>query len=105
LPCVTAATGIDLICQYGVQACHEHNRTLRSMLLDGLDAGALVSPAPAQHCGGTLILNFGERQGQVAHALLAAGVAFDVREAGMRLSPHLYNTVEEMESVVASLTG
>jgi len=105
LPCVTAATGIDLICQYGVQACHEHNRTLRSMLLDGLDAGALVSPEQEQYCGGTIILNFGERQGQVAHALLAAGVAFDVREAGMRLSPHLYNTVEEMESVVASLTG
>jgi len=33
-------------------------------------------------------------------ALKAAGVAASLREGGIRLSPHCYNTGEEMERVV-----
>jgi selenocysteine lyase/cysteine desulfurase len=36
-------------------------------------------------------------------ALKAAGVVCSLREGAIRLSPHLYNTVEEMERVVAVL--
>jgi selenocysteine lyase/cysteine desulfurase len=39
------------------------------------------------------------------HALRAAGVSTTVREGAVRLSPHLYNTAEEMARVAELLDG
>ncbi len=74
-------------------------------MLRNVDESALVSPGEPAHAGGTLVLNFGEEQGTMVHALLATGVAFDVRETGLRLSPHVYNDSAEMRRVNEALRG
>ena len=58
-----------------------------------------LSPEQPAQCGGTLILHFGDRQDRVVEALQAARVAFDARRYGLRLSPHIYNTTAEMDTV------
>jgi kynureninase len=103
LPYVTASAGIRQLDGIGVEFVQRHNARLRKQIVDKIDGGALLSPQEDAASGATLVLNFGERQGQVVHAMLAAGIAFDVRPAGMRLSPHIYNTEEEIERLLACL--
>ena len=50
-----------------------------------------------------MVLDFGERQPEAAGALTDAGVHFDIRRTGMRLSPHIYTSREEIETVVSCL--
>jgi selenocysteine lyase/cysteine desulfurase len=50
-----------------------------------------------------VVLDFGERQSAAASALADAGVHFDVRRTGMRLSPHIYTSREEIETVISCL--
>ena len=104
LPFVSARAGIDTLAAIGVEQAHTHNRQLRAQLLDGVGDSALVSPLQAEHTGGTMVLHFGESQGQVVHGLLAEHVAFDVREAGIRLSPHVYNSADEIAAIIAAVT-
>ena len=103
LPYVTATAGIRLMEGIGVDFIQRHNAHLRGMIADKVDPGVVCSPAAAAASGATLVLNFGERQGQVVHGLLARGIAFDVRGHGMRLSPHIYNTEAEIELLVSCL--
>ena len=50
-----------------------------------------------------MVLDFGERQQAAAQALTDAGVHFDIRRTGMRFSPHIYTSREEIETVVSCL--
>jgi selenocysteine lyase/cysteine desulfurase len=56
----------------------------------GANASAILCLAPADPVG-------------VHRALTAAGVVSSLREGSIRLSPHCYNTVAELERVVAIL--
>ncbi len=64
----------------------------------------LVTPAdPARRAG---VLSFAPQDlDGMAARLKAAHVSFTVREGAIRLSPHCYNTAEEMERVVRVLEG
>ena len=37
--------------------------------------------------------------------LRTAGIVATVREGGIRLSPHVYNTIDEMDAVIEALEG
>ena len=63
----------------------------------------LFSPARPASRGGTVVLDFGEMQSAATDALTAAGVHFDVRRTGMRLSPHIYTSKEEINTVISCL--
>jgi kynureninase len=69
------------------------------MVLDAIDPACLQAPADPALRGGTLVLKFPDQE-QVETRLRAAGVRFDSRPRGLRLSPHIYNTAQEMQVVV-----
>jgi len=102
LPYVVASNSINLIHKIGVKTIRAHNQTLTQALIDSIDPGCVVTPTDAKARGGTLVLKF-PNQDQVQEALNEAGVLFDVRPLGLRLSPHIYNTHAEIETVISCL--
>ncbi|QIB65190.1 aminotransferase class V-fold PLP-dependent enzyme [Kineobactrum salinum] len=104
LPCVVAAHSLDLIYRIGVDMIREHNQQLTQRIVDAVDPACLRAPADPALRGGTLVLNLPE-QDAVEQRLRSAGVRFDVRPMGLRLSPHIYNSNKDIDAVIACLQG
>jgi kynureninase len=104
IPYVLAANSIELITNIGVDVIRAHNLELNQKVLDAIPASAALTPRNPQQRGGTLVLNFGECQPALEQKLLAAGVHFDARPTGVRLSPHIYNSALEIDTVIDCLT-
>ncbi len=106
-PYVVAYAGLGLIADIGVAQIQSHNRELAQMLIDALpNVGArLVCPADSKLRGGTVVVDFGVNQEHVVRRLEAEKVVFDARSDGLRLSPHIYNTHDQMERVIAAFGG
>jgi selenocysteine lyase/cysteine desulfurase len=64
----------------------------------------LVTPADRGRRAGIIAFAPADLEG-VHRRLLGAEVAHVVREGCVRLSPHYYNTIDEIERVVAVLEG
>lgn len=99
------AASLSLILELGVDHIQAHLRRLHEPVLAWAErTGARVTSPPGEHGSGILCL----APDQVAEAfrrLKAARIICSLREGAIRLSPHAYNTVEEMERVVAVLDG
>jgi selenocysteine lyase/cysteine desulfurase len=105
-PFVVAANSIALINEIGVQSIREHNIRMCDILCDALPAAELACPTDPALRGATLVVKPGEsRAAKVTAALRAKSVDFDQRASGLRLSPHIYNTRAEMETVGTCLQG
>ena len=101
MPFVVATNSINLIHKIGVPQILEHNQALSQILLENLPSNCdLITPKEPALRGGTVVLNFGENQEEVANQLKSANVYVDGRSAGLRFSPHIYNTADEMEQVI-----
>lgn len=99
-PYVIATNSLRLFAEAGVQTVREHNNRLTQQLAEiHNQRPVLVSPIEPQHRGGTLVFDFHQQQDAVIHALRDAGVHFDGRADGFRLSPHIYNTRQQMQTV------
>lgn len=102
---VALAHSVELFVEMGVGAVREHIAAVHAPLLEWMashDDVELVTPADPERRAGILAFTPPELQAS-AEALRDAGVIFAVREGAIRLSPHFYNTVEEMETVVGVL--
>ncbi len=99
-------TSLGLLAELGIEAINAWTLALGEPLLDWADRRCVrvVSPRDAAHrCGITCLAPDDARQ---AHRRLkAAGVVCAFREGAIRLSPHAYNTPDEMEKVVEVLDG
>lgn len=104
-PFAIATAGIRLIQEIGTDTVLAHNRALTRMLIDAVDPACLRSPPEDAGRTGTVVLDFGPRQPEMAARLRAAGVNFDIRPTGMRLSPHVYTTAGEMAALIDCLGG
>lgn len=103
MPFVLAANSVGLVNRIGIQHIRNHNLALGERLIAGLAPGELRSPAAPARRSGTVIVQ-PEEPGAVTR-LREAGVAFDERAGGLRLSPHVYNSVRDIDTVVACLRG
>ena len=103
VPYIIAANSIKLLASIGIENIRQHNLLLTQRIIDVLDAGNLVSPAEQEFRSGTLVIDFAERQQQVIEYLQQAQVRFDSRVTGLRLSPHIYNTKEEVDQLIKLL--
>ena len=66
----------------------------------------IMTPLGAEERSGILTLCHGQCSAhELWERLRAARIVAAVREGGVRLSPHLYNTFEEMDAVVEALEG
>jgi len=103
-PFVTAANSIRQLHNIGVETIRAHNLALTQKIIDSVDSNALVTPARPEQRGGTLVLHYPKgRQEATCSRLTQAGVGFDVRPTGIRMSPHIYNDTGEIETVIELL--
>jgi selenocysteine lyase/cysteine desulfurase len=96
---------LSFLHELGVRRIAEHLRALHAPVLDWADRKGVqvVSPRGAR---GTGILCVAPAEIDRAYrALKAARIICSLREGAIRLSPHAYNTVAEMERVVEVLEG
>jgi selenocysteine lyase/cysteine desulfurase len=99
-------TSLGLLAEVGIEAIGAWTLALGERLLAWADRRCVrvVSPRdPTHRCGIVCLAPDDARQ---AHRKLkAAGVVCAFREGAIRLSPHAYNTPDEMEKVVEVLDG
>ena len=105
LPFAVAAHSIGLLADIGIERIRAHNETLTQQLLAAVGFEHCVTPINPAERGGTLVFHFGERQERVLGELTRAGVRYDQRASGLRLSPHVYNSREEIDTVAQCLRG
>lgn len=98
IPYVIASNSIKLLNEYGVDNIRQHNQTLLNSIINILDPTTIVSPQDESIRGGTLVINPDNRN-LIEKNLRAADIQFDSRAQGIRLSPHLYNTAAQIDSV------
>jgi selenocysteine lyase/cysteine desulfurase len=96
---------VKLLLEFGVDQIEDWLREVRQPLLEAADGGGLrvVSPLDAEHSSGIVCVapsKLLERQ----QKLEEERVFVALREGTLRLSPHCYNTPDEMEKAVAILT-
>jgi len=90
----------------GVRDIAEYTRALHEPVLRWADEHGVrvVSPRDETHRSAILCVA-PPRPAEAYHAVKRAGVVCSLREGAIRLSPHCYNTVEEMEKVAEVLDG
>jgi selenocysteine lyase/cysteine desulfurase len=99
-----ALAGLNLIRTVGVERIAAHVRELTDALIEGaMQAGfSIVTPIqPRQH--GALITLKSSDANQLVRRLASQGIITSSRDNNLRISPHFYNTVEDIEVVIAAL--
>jgi cysteine desulfurase / selenocysteine lyase len=102
-----ARASTDVMLEVGVPAIAAHVGALADRLVawaTSRDDVTLVTPADRGRRAGIIAFAPSDLEG-VHRRLLGAEVAHVVREGCVRLSPHFYNTMDEIERVVAVLEG
>jgi selenocysteine lyase/cysteine desulfurase len=91
---------LDLLHELGLGAIEAHVAAIGQPVLDwARRTGVRLRSPEGARSAGIISLDAEDLPGGLA-ALRGAGVATVVREGGLRLAPHCYNTMEEMEQVV-----
>lgn len=95
---------VELLLEIGIQEIAEVTRSLHEPILKWADARGVrvASPRDDRHRS-AIVCIAPEKAVEAFHAIKRASVVCSLREGAIRLSPHLYNTVGEMEKVVEVL--
>ncbi len=104
LPYVVATNAISTLRRIGVEHITEHNLALTQRLIDRLDDDQLASPRDPVSRSATTVVRLDRCRPGAVDRLREAKVKHDLRSSGIRLSPHIYNTTEEIDTTLACLT-
>ena len=99
----TATASLEYLSEITVGAVEEHVRTLLDRLIDGLPGGFQpVGDLRQEHRSNILcIAGESDEATEAAYArLVENGVVTSLREGAIRISPHIYNTAEEIDSLL-----
>ncbi len=97
---------LRLLLAVGPERIAQHLQVLTDHLVDQLQGLGyrILTPLEQEHRSGIVTFCHPQRSAQsVFDALRAASIVGAVREGGVRLSPHLYNTLDEIDAVVDAL--
>jgi kynureninase len=100
-----ARPGIKIIREVGVEKIREKSKRQTQRLIDLADQHGwrVNSPRDAGQRGGTVSIDMPDSQ-QVSRELLSRDILVDWRpKAGVRFSPHFYNTDDEIEAAIAAV--
>jgi selenocysteine lyase/cysteine desulfurase len=97
--------GISLILESGPAAIEAHVARLAAALIDGLDAlgATTVTPRDPSARGPLVCVRSLDVQ-RLVRALAADGIVVSSREHNLRIALHLYNTLDDVERVLAALS-
>jgi kynureninase len=102
-----ALAGLDIISAVGVDRIREKSRRLTARLLSLVDRSGFQSAASRdpERLAGTVPVNVPDAL-QVAQTLKAREFIVDYRPpVGIRISPHFYNTMEEVDAVMEEIAS
>ena len=96
--------GIELMQEIGVAETREHVLDLNSRLIDGLDElkARVVTPRKPERRGALICVRSTDPRALVA-ALAREGIVTSERDGNLRISAHAYNSLEDVDAVLASL--
>jgi selenocysteine lyase/cysteine desulfurase len=103
---VGLAKAIEYLLGIGIEQIHGHNLALADRLAEGLaNLGAqFVSPSPESLHSSIVTVRFpGHDQALVARRMNEAGVVVAPRMGAIRISPHLYNTIDDIDRAVKTV--
>ncbi len=107
IPSIYAAhSGLEIILEAGVPAIHERVGELTDYLTgECLDRGwTLRSPLHRTERGGAVFIEVEEPE-RTVQRLLEDGIVVDARGPCLRVSPHFYNTVADLDALLNALGG
>jgi selenocysteine lyase/cysteine desulfurase len=98
--------GIGLVREIGVVAVEEHVRGLNALLLDGLDElGARVVTPRDPGSRGPLVCVASADEHALVSALASDRIVTSSRDGNLRISPHAYNSAEDVAALLEALSG
>lgn len=103
----SARAGYEIVNELGVGAIRERSLALTRRLIDGARAHGwrLNTPEADRDRGGTVVIDVPEGA-RVAQELLRREVIIDYRpNAGIRVAPHFYNTVAEIDHAIETMAA
>jgi kynureninase len=100
-----AQGGLDIITEVGPARIRERMGELSDRVIAGADEmGLEVRTLRDRHARGGLVnVNVGDEARKVCHALLDRDVCTDYRGDGLRISPHFFNTEEDVDRLFREL--
>jgi selenocysteine lyase/cysteine desulfurase len=96
--------GIELVREIGIAETEEHVRGLTALLIEGVEelGGRVVTPgAPAKR--GPLVAIASSDEHALVATLEAEGIVASSRDGNLRVSPHCYNSAEDIAAVLSAL--
>ncbi|HKN97636.1 MAG TPA: aminotransferase class V-fold PLP-dependent enzyme [Pseudonocardiaceae bacterium] len=105
IPSVYAATaGVELLLEIGVEATAEHVGRLNDRLIDEvIGLGAVVATPKDRARRGPLVAVASTDAEQLVDRLATDGIVTSSRDGNLRISPHCYNTDEDVDRLLAAL--
>jgi len=100
-----ALAGLDIINEVGVDRIRAKSKALTARLLARIDESGFTSAASRdpQRLAGTVAVNVPDAA-LVARTLKAREFIVDYRPpVGVRISPHFYNTIDEVDAIMAEI--
>jgi selenocysteine lyase/cysteine desulfurase len=96
--------GIELMQEIGIADTREHVQGLNAHLLDGLDElqANVVTPRAPERRGALICIKSTNAKALVV-ALADEGIVTSERDDNLRISAHCYNTIEDVDRVLAGL--
>lgn len=101
-PYILASHSINYFAELGIARVRAHNLAMLAQFHEQL-ADYMRSPKQADKCSGTAIMHFGEQQAAVKAALEAANIAVDERHLGLRVSAHIYNDQQDINTFITTV--
>ena len=105
IPAIYAGiAGMELMKEIGIAATREHVLQLHGRLIDGVDelGAKLVTPRAPEQRGALLCVKSNDVPALVA-ALDSEGIVTSERDSNLRISPHAYNTPDDVDAVLDAL--
>ena len=101
------AAAVEYLLGQDIAQIESHDNMLVSRLIDGLDLAKyeLISPQEGGARSTLVVLTHRdpEHNRQIFDMLKCEGIDISLREGNLRVSPHLYNTVDEIEHLLSIL--
>ncbi|MFW6078906.1 MAG: aminotransferase class V-fold PLP-dependent enzyme, partial [Gemmatimonadota bacterium] len=107
LPTVHSALGgLEIVDEIGVDRIHDRDRALTERLIEAARAaGFRLRTAPEPDARSAIVMIAHHAPAAAVERLAARGIIVDHRPGHVRVSPHFYNTEDEVDRVVEALAG
>ena len=98
-PYIIATYSLKFFNNLGISQVRKHNQKLIKLVEKSFN-DEFVSPRIEAKRGGTMILNFNNHQEKVLKSLGENRISVDLRNQGIRISPHVYSNDDDMHQLI-----